>query len=219
MIYLNLNFRKILICSVTIREQWRHDSFALLIQNRRMEHAGVSPLHGKARSMKGSVRTYFLAPPPETSHACWHYPQIFTGLPSSRDGTRLSDSALTCAVGLRLGADVAAASTCVSGALLDSHGDHALSYSRDAGRHARHRNKFAILKGSRFLRWRFHARTNRPRRCRGKATKRGHRTSVFAWSRDGVGRDSFKHVRAHLHSLNCQQSRCSRNACRNPQGK
>ena len=54
---------------------------------------------------------------------------LFTGLPSSRDGTSLSDSAFKCAVGLRLGPDVAAASTCICGALLDSLGDHTLSCS------------------------------------------------------------------------------------------
>ena len=36
----------------------------------------------------------------------------FQALPSTRDGTRFSDAALTYAVGLRLGADVAAIVNC-----------------------------------------------------------------------------------------------------------
>ena len=63
---------------------------------------------------------------------------LFNCLPSSREGTRLHDSALSCAVGLRLGSEVAAASTCVCGSQLDTRGDHALTCRHGAGRHARH---------------------------------------------------------------------------------
>ena len=59
-------------------------------------------------------------------------------MPSSRDGTRLHDAALTCAVGLRLGADVAAPALCACGSPLDARGDHALTCNRGAGRGARH---------------------------------------------------------------------------------
>ena len=141
---------------------------------------------------------------------------LFTGIPSSRDGTHLSDSALTCTVGLRLGAYVAAAFTCVCGALLYSLGDHALSCSRGAGRHARHREiKLRIRKALASCGL---ASTLEPIGL-DVADRRGHHSFLFARSRDGVGRDSFTHVRAHLFSLNCQQRRCSHNACRSPQGK
>ena len=63
---------------------------------------------------------------------------FFESVPSTREGTRLSDNALTCAVGLRLGADVAVASKCSCGAELDSRSDHALSCGRGIGRGARH---------------------------------------------------------------------------------
>ena len=63
---------------------------------------------------------------------------LYTGLPSSRECTRLSDAALTCAVGLRLGAEVAAPGRCVCGGELDARGDHALTCNRGAARGARH---------------------------------------------------------------------------------
>ena len=63
---------------------------------------------------------------------------LYTGIPSSKDGTRLHDAALTCAVGLRLGAEVAAPALCACGAQLDVHGDHALTCRHGTGRHARH---------------------------------------------------------------------------------
>ena len=63
---------------------------------------------------------------------------LYTGLFSSREGTRLSDAALTCAVGLRLAAEVAAPGRCVCGGELDARGDHALTCGRGATRCARH---------------------------------------------------------------------------------
>ena len=71
---------------------------------------------------------------------------LFANNPSSRDGTRLSDAALSCAVGLRLGADVAATARCVCGSFLDSKGDHALSCKKSVGRHARHAEVNARIK-------------------------------------------------------------------------
>ena len=60
--------------------------------------------------------------------------------PSSGEGTRLSDTTLTLAVGLRLGLPVAATGTCVCGEELDAHGDHALTCKRGVGRGARHKD-------------------------------------------------------------------------------
>ena len=64
---------------------------------------------------------------------------MFGCLPSTKDGTRLTDAALSCAVGLRLGADVATCSTCVFGERLDPLSDHALSCGPGIRRHARHK--------------------------------------------------------------------------------
>ena len=64
---------------------------------------------------------------------------LYTGLPNSRDGTRLPDQALSIAVGLRLGLSVAAPGLCSCGSVLDAQGDHALSCNRGVGRGARHK--------------------------------------------------------------------------------
>ena len=64
---------------------------------------------------------------------------LYNCIPSSRDGTRLSDSALSLAVGLRLGVPVATPGVCACGAELDPLGDHALSCNRGVGRGARHK--------------------------------------------------------------------------------
>ena len=63
---------------------------------------------------------------------------LYTGLPSSREATSLSDAALSCAVGLRLGAEVAAPGRCVCGGELDARRDHALTCNRGAARGSRH---------------------------------------------------------------------------------
>ena len=68
-----------------------------------------------------------------TESAC-----LYTCLPSARNGTHLNDAALTCAVGLRLGTDVAAPALCACGSQLDTCGDHALSCRYGAGQIARH---------------------------------------------------------------------------------
>ena len=64
---------------------------------------------------------------------------MFQCLPSSKDETRLLDAAFSCAVGLRLGAEMATWSICVCGERLDPIGDHALSCGRGTGRQARHK--------------------------------------------------------------------------------
>ena len=63
---------------------------------------------------------------------------LYDCIPSSRDGTRLSDTTLSLAVGLRLELPVATSGICACGAELDPHGDHALSCNRGVGRGARH---------------------------------------------------------------------------------
>ena len=64
---------------------------------------------------------------------------LYHCIPSSRDGTRLSDTALSLAVGLRLGLPVATAGVCACGAELDPLGDHVLSCNRGVGHGARHK--------------------------------------------------------------------------------
>ena len=71
---------------------------------------------------------------------------LFTALPSSRDGTHLTDAALQVAVGLRLGLQVATPGQCSCGAQLDARVDHALSCRQGVGRHARHRLVNACIK-------------------------------------------------------------------------
>ena len=73
------------------------------------------------------------------SGATFESASLFTGLPNSRDGTRLSDDAIEVAVALRLGLQVATPGQCSCGAQLDGKGDHALACRRGVGRHARHR--------------------------------------------------------------------------------
>ena len=63
---------------------------------------------------------------------------LWTGIPNSRIGTRLSDNALTIAMGLRLGLSVATPGVCRCGRELDALGDHALSSNKGVGRSARH---------------------------------------------------------------------------------
>jgi len=63
---------------------------------------------------------------------------LFRGLPSTRDGTRLTNIELPVVVGLRLGIPVAAAGVCRCGAPLDTLGDHALSCNRGVERMRRH---------------------------------------------------------------------------------
>ena len=63
---------------------------------------------------------------------------LWTGLPNSQIGTRLSDSAFTVALGLRLGLPVATPGTCRCGRDLDVFGDHALTCGKGVGRGARH---------------------------------------------------------------------------------
>ena len=63
---------------------------------------------------------------------------LWTGIPNSRIGTRLSDNALTIAMGLRLGLSVATPGVCRCGRVLNALGDHALSCNKGVGRSARH---------------------------------------------------------------------------------
>ena len=71
---------------------------------------------------------------------------FFSSTPSTREGTRFSDSVLSCAIGLRLGAEVAALSVCECGAELDTCGDHALCCHRGSGKHVRHAEVNARIK-------------------------------------------------------------------------
>ena len=63
---------------------------------------------------------------------------LYTGLPSTVDCTRLSDTELTIAVGLRLGVAFAAPGTCICGATLDEFGHYALTCNRGLERFRRH---------------------------------------------------------------------------------
>ena len=72
------------------------------------------------------------------SVATYESGSLYTGLPNTVDGTRLSDTELTMAVGLRLGVVVAALSTCICGATLDELGHHALTCNRGLERFRRH---------------------------------------------------------------------------------
>ena len=63
---------------------------------------------------------------------------LWTNLPNSRSGTRLSDATFTLAMGLRLGLQVASPGTCRCGRELDGLGDNALTCSKGVGRGVRH---------------------------------------------------------------------------------
>ena len=67
-------------------------------------------------------------------------------MPFTCDGTRLSYFAFSCAVGLRLGADVAAMSICSCGDAIDPRGDHALCCRRNNRKHALHNDANARIK-------------------------------------------------------------------------
>ena len=63
---------------------------------------------------------------------------LFLALPSSRDGTRLSNAILQVAIGLRLGLPVATLGKFSCDAPLDELGAHALTCHKGVGKHARH---------------------------------------------------------------------------------
>ena len=63
---------------------------------------------------------------------------LYFGLPSTRDGTRLSDPELSIAIGMRLGLPVAAHAICACGTELDVLGDHALTCNFGVERFRRH---------------------------------------------------------------------------------
>ena len=70
----------------------------------------------------------------ETHKASAYYSII----PNFRDRSRLEDSAIQVAIGLRLGLPIATPGVCVCSAELDSLGEHALTCKRGVGRHTHH---------------------------------------------------------------------------------
>ena len=71
---------------------------------------------------------------------------LFACVPSTRERTRLSDSAITCAIGLRLWTNVAAVSKCPYRVALDPQEDHALCCHFGNSKHARHAEVNARIK-------------------------------------------------------------------------
>lgn len=83
-----------------------------------------------AQSQVGRARLLAAAAP--------HAGDFLNAVPCSAVGTRLDDTSLRLAVGLRLGATICAPHTCVCGEQVDSSGRHGLVCRKSAGRHLRH---------------------------------------------------------------------------------
>ena len=81
------------------------------------------------------------------SVATYESGSLYTGLPSTVDGTRLSDTKLTMAIGLRLGVAVAALGTCICRTTLDEFGHHALTCNRGIERFRRHEALNQCIRG------------------------------------------------------------------------
>jgi len=67
-----------------------------------------------------------------------HAGDFLNALPSSAVGTRLDNTSLRIAVGLRLGLNVCAPHVCVCGEQVSTSGTHGLACRKSAGRHFRH---------------------------------------------------------------------------------
>ena len=107
----------------------------------------TQPLHQSARSATSGCDLLICAGQSWFRNRIRHRPQphasrwlaaLYTGLPSTKDRTRLTDTSLSIAVGLRLGVPVPAPGVCACGKALDATGSHALTCNRGQERSRRH---------------------------------------------------------------------------------